>query len=69
MSLTCAACALVFSRVWFFHKVKGNICINPLGMKFRVPSTSVKIAALVYGLDVGRTTTRAMKAPGLLAFV
>ena len=60
----------------YVHKVKGDICIDPhLGMKFLVPSTSIKISALgrsddiVYGLDVGRTTARAMKTPGLSAVV
>ena len=29
----------------YVHKVKGEICINPeLGMKFLVPSTSIKIS-------------------------
>ncbi|CAE7251396.1 unnamed protein product, partial [Symbiodinium pilosum] len=44
--------------VFAITQVKGDICIDPhLGMKFLVPSTSIKISALgrsddiVYGLD------------------
>ena len=62
-------CISVFAVCGFSIRLRVTSASTPLGMKFRVPSTSVKIAALVYGLDVGRTTTRAMKAPGLLAFV
>ena len=55
----------------FLSKVKGNFCIDPsLGNKVVLPDTSVKIRKqgrcdeLQYGIDVVRTTDRAMKSPG-----
>ena len=54
-------------------KVKGNLCIDPvLGKKMVLPFACIKARKqgrcddLGYGIDVVRTTTRAMKTPGVL---
>ena len=54
-------------------KVKGNLCIDPiLGKKMVLPFACIKARKqgrcddLGYGIDVVRTTTRAVKTPGVL---
>ena len=61
----------------FASKVKGNVCIDPaLGDKMVLPYTSIKVRKqgrcddLQYGIDVVRTSDRAMtamKTPGALS--